>query len=145
MEEILIQLATAFLGSFGFSLVFGLRFRWVLHASLGGLCCWGIYLLANSRLHSIFAACLIASAFAALYGEILARLCKAPATVFFVPSVIPLIPGGALYYTMSYAVQGDWAAASHYGSLTMQYALAIAAGISLVWALGSMRTRLRRR
>ena len=47
MEEILIQLATAFLGSFGFSLVFGLRFRWVLHASLGGLCCWGIYLLAK--------------------------------------------------------------------------------------------------
>lgn len=138
MNDILIQLATAFLGSLAFSVVFGVSFRRLIPASLGGLGGWVIYLLMFHWLHSEFAACLIASAFAALYGEVLARILKAPATIFFVPAVIPLIPGSSLYYTMSCAMRGDWLGFQHYGFLTGQFALGIAAGISLVWALSSM-------
>lgn len=138
MREIVIQLLTAFLGSLGYCLLFHLRPQLLLPASLGGVLNWGIYLLLEPRLGSAFYACLIASAAAALYAEEMAKRLRAPATLFLVPSVIPSIPGGSLFYAMSSAVRGQWAAAREYGFHTAEYALAIAAGISLVWALYGM-------
>lgn len=145
MHEVFIQLVTAFLGSLGFALLFHLRRRLLFSASIGGLLSWAVYLLGDRLLGSVFIACLLASAFSALYSEILARLLKAPATVFFIPTIVPLIPGSTLYYTMSYAVQNDWPQAKAYASLTLQYTLSIAIGISLVWALFYMLRKIRLR
>ena len=138
MSTIVLQLITAFLGSLGFSLLFHLRKQLLLPASIGGLLCWGIYLIGTHYYEGVFVPCLLASASAALYAEILARIKKAPATVFLVPAVVPAIPGSTLYYAMSNAVQGEWDIARSYGYLTIQYALAIAGGISLVWAMSVM-------
>ena len=138
MSTIVLQLITAFLGSLGFSLLFHLRKQLLLPASIGGLLCWGIYLIGTHYYEGVFVPCLLASASAALYAEILARIKKAPATLFLVPAVVPAIPGRTLYYAMSNAVQGEWDIARSYGYLTIQYALAIAGGISLVWAMSVM-------
>lgn len=145
METMLLQLFTAFLGSFGFSLVFHVRPRWLPLAGLGGLLGWGIYLLCSVWWEGVFLPSFVGSAFAALYGEVLARVLKAPAPTFFIPAVIPLIPGSSLYYMMSYAVRREWAIAQIYSSQTLQAALAIAAGISLVWALWVMETKILQR
>ena len=40
MKVVLIQLFTAYLSSLGFSMLFGLRRRFLLPAALGGLLCW---------------------------------------------------------------------------------------------------------
>ncbi len=129
-----LQLFAAFLGSLGFSLLFGLRRRYLLLASLGGCLCWGIYLLCSIGGLADFPANLLAAAFSALYGELLARFMKAPAPLFCIPTLIPLVPGSKLYYTMNHAVQGKLEAAADYGMETLLAALAIAAGISFVWA-----------
>lgn len=142
MKDVLLELATAFIGSLGFAMLFNVRRRFWIPGSLGGMIGWGIYLLAKTQMHGVFMPCLIASAFAALYAEILARVLKAPATIFFIPSIVPLIPGSTLYYTMSFAVQRAWDTSSFYGFLTIQYALSIASGISLVWAFAMMITKL---
>lgn len=89
----------------------------------------------------IFASGLVASAFAAVYAEIFARKKMAPTLLFVIPSVVPLIPGSSLYYTMSAAVSGNTREISEYGSLTLQYALSIAAGISIVWTFCSIWRR----
>lgn len=128
------QLFTALAGSLGFCLLFQMRPKLVLPASLGSFFSWGIYLLCSVSLEGIFLPTLLAAAFCALYAEILARIFKTPATLFFVAALIPLIPGSSLYYTMSCAVQSDWHTAGTYGFQTAQYALGIAAGASLVWA-----------
>ncbi|MBO5556732.1 MAG: threonine/serine exporter family protein [Oscillospiraceae bacterium] len=141
MRDWIIQLATAFLGSLGFSLVFGVRRRHLFAASLGGLFAWAIYLAVDAWLHSGFLACLLASAFSVLYSELLARLRKTPATLFLVPAIIPLVPGSSLYYAMSCVVRKDFSNAREYGTLTLEYALAIAAGISFVLAVREIRTR----
>lgn len=135
MSNILFQLAMAFLGSMGFGILFHVRGRLLVPASLGGLMCMGAYLAATHFLGECFAACVIASAIAALYSEILARRLKAPATLFTIPAVVPMIPGSSLYYTMSYAVRADWVQTHSYGMRTVRTALGIAVGISLVWAL----------
>ena len=139
--ESLIQIATAFLGSLGFALLFGLRRRYVLPASVGGMLSWAVYLLLSRFLPSAFLSCLVASACAVLYAELLARLLRTPATVFVIPAVIPLVPGSSLYYAMSCVVQKDFAAAREFGMTTLEFSLAIAAGMSFVLAFRELRTR----
>ena len=142
MNQIILELGTAFVGSLGFAILFQTRRKLWIPASLGGLLSWGIYLLGIRSASGVFFPCLVASAFAALYAEVLARILKAPATIFFITSVVPLIPGSTLYYTMSYAVQGAWDISRSYGFLTVQYALSIAGGISLVWAFSMMAQKI---
>ena len=133
------------LASCGFAICFQIEKKDLIFAGIGGGLTRIFYLIFMELIPYRIVYVALAAFVAALYAEVMSGSKHTPATYYLYPTIIPLIPGGALYYTMSYAVQGDWAAASHYGSLTMQYALAIAAGISRVWALGSMRTRLRRR
>lgn len=135
MTEIITQLITGMLGSLGFALLFGLKKRYLIAAAFGGLLNWGLYLFGMHWWNTIFFAGLLASAASALYSEIMARLKKAPATLFFITSVIPLIPGRALYYTCSNAVIRNWSETKSYANITLQYALSIAAGACIIWAI----------
>lgn len=143
--NIAIQLISAFFGSMGFSLCFRLRKKLLIKASLGGMICWAIYLVLEHYTDNIFISCLAASAFASLYAELLARLLKVPAKLFIIPAVVPLIPGGSLYYTMSNFVAGNREAATSYGNNTLLFAVAIAGGISIVWAYWKMVHNFRKR
>ena len=140
-QQIALQLLTAFLGSLGFSLLFGMRAKHLIAAALGGVWVWGLYLLLCHLIPDKgFMACLIAAAFSVFYAELLAHIRKCPATIFVVPAILPLVPGSSLYYTMAEAVSGDIAAAKVYGSQTLETALAIAAGISFVIAIRQLNT-----
>ena len=141
MKDALIQLLTAFISSLGFSMLFGLRRRFLVYAALGGLLCWGIYLGMDAWLHMEFLSCLLAAAFAIVYAEVLARRLKTPATLFVVPAILPLVPGGSLYYTMENVVHGRMEAARSFGTQTLIAALALAAGISFVVALRELQSR----
>ena len=141
MKEIVIQLLAAFVGSLGFALIFGMRRRYLFCSSLGALLGWGVYLLAEFLLESAFLPPLFAAAFAVSYSEIMAKVLKTPATLFVIPAIIPLVPGGSLFYAMSYAVHGDLENARLYGTKTGECALAIAAGISIVLAFRELRTK----
>lgn len=135
ISETVIQLITAFIGSFGFCMMFKLRKGLLIPASVGGFLCWGIYLLCMRHFAGIFISSFIASAFSAMYAEMLARKMKAPATLFLIPAVVPLVPGGALYYTISYAVAGNVELSGMYGVQTTQFVLGIAGGMCIIWAL----------
>lgn len=129
--DILIQLLTALLGSLGFAILFQLRNGLLVAASLGGLINWGTYLLFYELISNTFIACFVAAAIAVIYCEICARVLKAPVTLFLVPSVVPSVPGGALFYTMSSIVKKDWGLTREFGMRTAEFALGIAAGICL--------------
>ncbi len=135
MRETLIQLAAASLGAVAYALLIRLRIRLLPWAALGGLLCWGSYLVSYGALGGVFFPCLIASTLTELYSEVLARTLRAPSTVFCIPSVIPLVPGSSLFSTMSAVVRNDWETARSAGAATGVCALAIAIGMSLVWAL----------
>ena len=63
-------------------------------------------------------------------------------TTFLVPSVIPLIPGSALYHTMNYALNKQWAAFAQQAFYTLQLALSLAVGIIAVTTLTRLLTAL---
>ncbi len=129
-----VQLITALLGSLGFALLFNERKQLMLPACLGGLASWTVYLVISALGGSSFFSVFMASVSAALYSEIMARAMKLPATVIFIPSAVPLVPGGPLYYTMQAAVYGNETMIKFRGTQTLHWALAIALGMSLVRA-----------
>ncbi|MCD8018052.1 MAG: threonine/serine exporter family protein [Clostridiales bacterium] len=140
----MVQLDTAFFGSMGFSIIFNLRKEKLVPASIGGMFSWGVYLYAETFL-SNDALCYVAAAFAlTIYAEIMARCCKTPATLLLVAATIPLIPGGSLYKTMCYLIEGNTQAFMTQGVYTLLLAVALAGGIlcaMTVWRLIAKCTR----
>lgn len=145
MAGVMIQTVTAFTGSLGFAMLFGLRRCYWISASVGGGMGWMLYLLGIRISKNIFVASVSASAVIALYAEWLARQKKAPATVFFIPSIIPLIPGSTLYYAMNGIVCGNFILAKECGIQTLQFVFAIATGTCLVWAGIAVWTGIKRK
>jgi uncharacterized membrane protein YjjB (DUF3815 family) len=122
----------AALASTGFALVFELR-RWqhIVAASFAGAMSWLVYLMADDFVGPI--GCnFLATVAVALLAEIFARMFKAPATVFLITGIIPLVPGGGLYYTMDALIDGNMALFAEKGIEAAGIAGAIAAGSSLV-------------
>ena len=139
----IVQLVTAFIGSLGFAILFHVPKKHLFIASLGGFFSWGIYLFSADCGLGIFRACLFAAAFSALYAEVLARVKKAPAVLFFIPSIVPLVPGSNLYLTMLGIGVKNWDGAKLNALLTLQYALAIALGTSTMFAVLSILRKVR--
>ena len=133
MNAVLSLLAALF-GSFGFCLIFHVRRERLLFASLGGILSWGSYLLASQFLTDSFLCILFAATCSAFYAEVLARVLKAPSTIFLIPTIIPLVPGSSLYYTMQAFVTKNWPLLQQNGNRTVQDALGIAAGMCIAWA-----------
>ena len=106
MEEF-IQCLSAFVGCFGFTFIFRIHknMKFAFVGSLVGTLGWIIY-LATRFLHNIFLQSFIAMLCVALLAEMMARIYKAPATIFIIVGCFPLVPGSGIYYTMLYAVQG---------------------------------------
>ena len=84
---------------------------------------------------------MIAAMVATFYGEVMARIFKAPVTIYSIPSVIPLVPGGSLYYTMAALVGGNEAEFISRGTDTVMIALGIAIGIISVSVIGAFLPR----
>ena len=128
----LIQIAAGCLGTLGFSILFHIRGKKLVFSTLGGLISWAVFLGLEFLLPGEAVRYLITAAVITVYGEILARKEKTPTTTFLVPSVIPLIPGGALYYTMNYALNEQWSEFARQAFYTLELALALAVGIIAV-------------
>lgn len=140
-----IGLLTALLGSAGFALIFNVRKQLLPLAALGGAVCWGTYLLAGCATESVFLQSFAASAATAVWSEVLARIKKTPAQQYLIIGLIPLVPGGTLYYAMSALVRQDWAPGAALRLPGQRVVLGIAAGVSLTLSLLDMLLNARRR
>ena len=67
----------------------------------------------------------------AALSELCAVLSRTPATVFLIPGLIPLVPGGGMFQTMRAFVQGDPDTAARIGFTTLSAAGAIVLGIAI--------------
>lgn len=135
MSQELLAVISSFFGSLGFALLYNTRGRRILIPAVGGAISWGIYLLFlqfynNEYLGFFFVAILIT-----IYAEIWARILKTPATTVLMPTVIPFIPGGALYYAMNAALKMDMITFMEKARSALGLAAALAAGIMLVTSL----------
>ena len=94
-------------GALGFAILFRVRGRLLIFAFLGGLLSWGTYCIAGLFVGHEALQYLIATIVLTLYSEVFARVLRCPSTIMLVTGWIPLIPGGALYYSISALVQDN--------------------------------------
>ena len=128
----IIQTTAAFLGSIGFAIFFKMKGKQIVLAGIGGAVTWIVYLLIQHFIEVYFVPYLVASIFVGIYAEIMARVNKAPATIFLTAAAVPLIPGGSLYYTMLGLVEQDEELFATSGVAALTIALAISLGFVVV-------------
>ncbi len=124
--------AYAFIATFGFAILFNIRGFNVVLAAAGGAAGWLAYLLSMSLSGGPIFSFFIASIAVGMYAELTARIRRAPATTFAICAVIPLVPGGGMYYTMFESIQGNTTRSLELGMATLLTAGAIATGLVLV-------------
>ena len=128
------QVIFACISAGAFAALFHISPRHLPLAALGGLLSWAAYLLLGNLVPDLFYRILLVSILTAAYAEIVARVRKAPATLFLLPALIPLVPGSYVYYMMLSLVMSHPQDAREYLLLTTKWAIGLAAGISLVAA-----------
>ncbi|MDD7285873.1 MAG: threonine/serine exporter family protein [Firmicutes bacterium] len=127
-----VQIIAALVGSVGFAIFFKMKGRQIALAGIGGAVTWMVYLFVQSFVTGYFVPYFAAAVFVAVYAEIMARINRAPATIFLTAAAVPLIPGGSLYYTMAGLVNKDEVLFTQSGEAAIVIALAIAMGFVVV-------------
>lgn len=127
--DTLVEILAAFAGTIGYGALFNVRGKKLILAGLGGMGGWIVFLLLNSVIKNEIICCLIVAVLTSAYSEMLARILKTPASTFYIATLMPLIPGSALYYSINAAVGGDMPGFIYHISRTVQFAAALSAGI----------------
>jgi uncharacterized membrane protein YjjB (DUF3815 family) len=115
----------------GFALLFNLRGKDLPLASLGGALGWAVAAPMQAAGASQATAYLAASVAIGLWAEVIAALRRRPASVYIACGIIPLVPGGGMYYTMLEYVRGNNWNGMATGLSTLLAAGAIAVGLAL--------------
>ena len=138
ITDIITMLIAAGLGTLGFALIFKVSIKHLPSATLIGVISCAIYIAFDLMGANLFVSNFMAVLISGILCEIFARIFRAPAAIFLLPCVIPLVPGGSLYYTMSYLISENYEAMAAYGKSTLLTALGIAAGMisaSMIWKM----------
>ncbi len=130
-----VVLIASTVGTMGIILQFGIEKRIIIWALIASVLCCAAYEVSFRLGSGFFLSSLIASAVAAAYSDFMAHMVKVPATVMIIPAIVPLVPGGRLYYTMLGAVSEDMELFSYNGSTALQIAAGLAMGIIAVTAV----------
>lgn len=130
--KILLECFYSFVGSFCFAIIFNIKGNKAFFAGLGGALSQLAYILFGYIVSAEITQYLFATLITAVYAEIMARIKKSPATVFLVPSIIPLVPGGMMYYTMELCIAGKINEFTRLLLETLGVAGALAMGILIV-------------
>jgi len=118
--------------TFGLSIIFNIKGKNLFFSALGSGITWLAYSIAlGSSSFSIYAV-FIGSLAAGIYSEAMARIRKAPVTVFVICSIIPLVPGLKLLDAMLEVLKGNIDTATSYGVTVLITAGLIAIGIVVV-------------
>ena len=128
MKEIFL----AFLGSYCPAILFNIERKNLIWAGLCGATGWTAYksvlILTKSNIFAVFVAAMAIS----LISEVMAKILKTPSTVFYIPSLFPIVPGIPAYYTVLYIIDKKIIDAAYKGLETLGSAGAIAFGILLI-------------
>jgi uncharacterized membrane protein YjjB (DUF3815 family) len=92
---------------------------------------------------------MIATAVPCVYCDAMARVLKTPTTIFMIPTLLPLVPGSRLYYTMFYLFSGQQALFMENMLAAVKICTGIAMAIIVVtgamcWLEAAKRQRLER-
>jgi uncharacterized membrane protein YjjB (DUF3815 family) len=131
-----LPVVLAFLGSVAPAMVVNIEKRLLFWAGLGGMLGYLAALSLDPTASSFsISQIFVGTIVAGVYSEAMAKLFKAPSTVFLVPAIFPLVPGITAYKSIQAFVDNKVADAALLGIETVSKAFSIAFGIMLVTAI----------
>lgn len=122
----------AFLATLGYSVLFNVPKKCIILAALGGAFGWLGFLAMGMNGTAPVTAAFVGATIVAIWGEILSVKVKEIVTIFFIPGIVPLVPGYGMYHTMLAIIQRDFERAAIVGSESLFVAGAIASGLIMV-------------
>lgn len=125
------QIIAGMVGSIGFSIVFGVRKKYMVLIAINAGLSWAVY-LAIHALWGDFAANVVSAMFCSIMAAILAHLIKVPKIALQMPATVPMIPGGSLYYTIYALFSGEVEEAMRDFLSTMRAIFGMAIGFAVV-------------
>lgn len=132
MDRTMIEILASAGSTLAFGILFNLKGKKLVAASIGGAIGWIIFVFFKSNGSSDPGAFFLASIGITIYSEIIARILKTPVTSTLIASLIPLVPGSGIYFTMSYFVENKIPEATKRGIDTLLITIAITLGIVMV-------------
>ena len=103
MMQILLPCLYAGTACVAFTFVFNIHGWGKLICGAGGALGWLVYLLCGQSIPAAFLAAVSIS----LFSEVMARVRRCPVTGYLLVALLPLVPGGGIYYAMGYCLEGD--------------------------------------
>ena len=131
----LLQCIFSILACYGFVIIFNIHGIGTLLCALGGGITWAAYCLTISLGGGEMLGYFIATVVAAVFAEIMARVRKYPAISYLISSLLPLIPGAAIYYAAQEAFLGNASGFVSHSTKALTIAGVMAVGILLVVSL----------
>ena len=89
----ILQILSAFSAVLVFTMILEIPKKYMLYASASGAVGWWAYLMVQNSGHSSMLAAFLSTLVVAFLSHILARVKKAPVTVFLITGTLPAVPG----------------------------------------------------
>ena len=122
------------MASGGFMVFFNVRGTNVFLGAVLGAVSWSVYLAFGGMFETDIMQYFFGGVALSFGAEIFARLKKSPITVYIIAGIIPLVPGGTIYYAMKSFVLGNMTEFSEKMVYMIKIGGAIALGIALAHA-----------
>ena len=127
-----VQVAGSFMAVLSFGIVLDLPKKYLGWSGVTGGVCWLVYLLIREETGSLIFAAFLSGLSVALLGHILARILRAPVSVFLIPGILPLVPGTSIYNWVYHIIRSSREQSMYYLIETIQIAGAIAMAVFLI-------------
>ena len=121
----IFQIFSAVVVTFGFGIIFNIKNKNLFYTSIAGGLSWATYLFSSELGYSDGMVYFVATFVTAIFSESISRKISTPITNILIASLIPLAPGGGIYYTM-------------YNLLDKNYDLALQKGVETFIIAGAM-------
>lgn len=131
-SSVTMQFILCTVGCIGFGMMYNVQGSKLFYASVGALLDWTVYYIVAQFTDSAFLPVFAASTAVAVFAQVMARVCKSPATIFLTVSIFPMIPGARLYYMMYDIVMGNMEGAQMELIKLLTILIAIATGFIVV-------------
>lgn len=128
-----IQILFSFMVTVSFAVMFNVKGKYITYSALGGALSWFLYLIFSEKLNLTYSTCyFLATAITTLYCEVMAKLLKTTIPNLLIAALIPLAPGGGVYYTMLYLIENKYRECLLKGIETSIIAGSMALGIIVI-------------
>ncbi len=134
-NDLILSFVAIFFATIGFSVVFNVPSSELFFCGVVGLLCYTIYIFVTRTYEAEIFGCILGTFIATCLSRTFTFYRKMPLTVYIIPAIIPLAPGGAIYNSMYHIINEDLVTSLSYGLYAVKIAGSIGIGISICLSL----------